>query len=71
MRNLKAIKGGAENVGELNLEIRRKMDHAMPAVWLIWFLVFAASLLSVLNLKVPAGQEYIFRKTTAAVSPQR
>lgn len=63
LRNLKAIKAGAKNMGELNTEIRRKMNQAMPAVWIVWILVFAASLISVLNLKAPPGQEYIFRKT--------
>ncbi len=67
LRNLKAIEAGAENVDELNREIKSKMDQAMPAVILIWILVFAASLISVLNLKVPKGQEYIFRKTQAQV----
>ncbi len=69
--NLKAIKAGAENVDELNREIRSKMDKAMPAVFLIWVLVFAASLISVLNLKAPKGQEYIFRKTEAQVEMQK
>ena len=65
LRNLKLIKDGAENVDELNTEIKKKMNQAMPAVWLVWILVFAASLISVLNLKAPKGQEYIFRKTEA------
>ncbi len=63
LKNLKLIKAGAENTGELNNEIKTKMNQAMPAVWLVWILVFAASLISVLNLKAPKGQEYIFRKT--------
>ena len=63
LTNLKAIKDGAENADELNHEIKRKMNKAMPAVFLIWILVFSASLLSVLNIKTPKGQEYIFRKT--------
>lgn len=67
LKNLQAIKAGAENVDELNHEIKSRMNQAMPAVWLIWMLVFAASLISVLNLKVPKGQEYIFRKATARV----
>lgn len=67
LKNLKAIKSGAENVDELNHEIKSKMNQAMPAVWLIWILVFAASLISVLNLKAPKGQEYIFRKTDAVI----
>ncbi|MBS1797728.1 MAG: hypothetical protein JSS81_28150 [Acidobacteria bacterium] len=65
LKNLKAIKAGAENADELNREIKTRMNQAMPAVWLIWILVFAASLISVLNLKAPKGQDYIFRKTAA------
>lgn len=72
LKNLKAIKSGATNVGELNVEIRQRMDQAMPAVWLIWALVFAASVVSLLNLKTPQGQEYIFRKTaTELTAPAR
>jgi hypothetical protein len=71
LKNLKAIKAGAENVDELNQEIKAKMNQAMPAVWLVWFLVFAASLISVLNLKVPQGQEYIFRKTETKIEMQK
>lgn len=67
LRNLKAIKAGAENTDQLNAEIKSKMNQAMPAVWLIWILVFAASLISVLNLKAPKNQEYIFRKGVVAV----
>lgn len=63
LRNLKAIKEGAENVAELNCEIKTNMNRAMPAVMLIWFLVAFVSILSVLNLKTPTDQEYIFRKT--------
>lgn len=71
LRNLKAIKEGAENIDELNAEIKSKMNQAMPAVWLVWILVFAASLLSVLNLKAPKDQEYIFRKTEAAQTSRK
>ena len=67
LKNLKAIKAGAENVSELNAEIKSRMNQAMPFVFLIWALVFAASLISVLNLKAPKGQEYIFRKDAAKV----
>lgn len=67
LKNLKAIKDGAANPDELNAEIRSKMNRAMPAVWLVWILVFAASLISVLNLKTPKNQEYIFRKTVAVI----
>jgi len=71
IKNLKTIKAGAENVDELNTEIRVKMNQAMPAVWLVWALVFAASLISVLNLRAPKGQEYIFRKMEAAQTQQK
>ena len=71
LKNLKAIKDGAENVDELNAEIKKKMNQAMPAVWLVWMLVFAASLISVLNLKAPKGQEYIFRKNETVVERQK
>lgn len=65
LRNLNAIQGGAENVDELNNEIRNNMNRAMPAVFLIWILVFGLSVLSLLNLKNPEGQEYFFRQTAA------
>jgi hypothetical protein len=65
LRNLKAIKEGAKNVAELNREIKTNMNRAMPAVLLIWILVAFVSILSVLNLKTPSDQEYIFRKTAA------
>jgi len=65
LRNLQAIVGGAKNVDDLNSEIRRNMDRAMPAVFLVWTLVFVISVLSLLNLKTPKNQEYIFRKTAA------
>jgi len=70
LRNLKAIKAGAENIAELNLEIKSKMNQAMPAVFLVWILVFAASLISVLNLKAPPNRDYIFRRTQATVESQ-
>ena len=71
LRNLKAIKDGADNIDELNREIKKKMNQAMPAVWLVWLLVFVASLISVLNLRSPQGQDYIFRKSAAAQTQQR
>ena len=71
LKNLKLIRDGAENVDELNAEIKSKMNIAMPAVFLIWFLVFAASLISVLNIKTPKDQEYIFRKTVSQVEFKR
>ncbi len=69
LRNLQALAGGADNVDELNGEIRRNMDRAMPAVFLVWVLVFAISVLSLLNLKTP-DQEYIFRKTPAEMEAE-
>jgi hypothetical protein len=63
LRNLEAMDRGAPDVDELNRQIRSAMDRAMPAVFLVWVLVFSVSALSLLNLKTPAGQEYIFRKT--------
>jgi hypothetical protein len=65
LRNLKAMEAGAENVDELNQQIRRNMNRAMPAVFLVWALVFFLSVLSLLNLKNPPDQEYFFRKTVA------
>jgi hypothetical protein len=62
LRNLNAIKSGAPNVDELNAQIAGNMNKAMPAVFLVWALVFVISALSMLNLKSPKGQEYIFRK---------
>lgn len=70
LRNLKAMQAGATNIDELNLEIKTKMNKAMPAVFLIWILVFAASLISVLNLKAPRDQEYIFRRTPISQTPK-
>ena len=65
LRNLAAMREGATNVDELNHEIRRDMNRAMPAVFLIWALVFGLSVLSLLNLKNPPDQEYFFRRTVA------
>ena len=65
LRNLQAIAGGTGDTDALNREIRHTMDKAMPAVFLVWTLVFVISVLSMLNLKTPQGQEYIFRKTAA------
>jgi hypothetical protein len=62
LRNLRAIQAGAPNAAELNAQIKGNMDKAMPAVFLVWALVFAISVLSMLNLKAPQGQQYIFRK---------
>ena len=71
LRNLKAIKSGAENVDALNAEITQKMNRAMPAVWLVWLLVFVTSLISVLNLRAPKGQDYIFRKSEVVQTQQQ
>ena len=68
LRNLRAIEQGAPNVAELNAQIKRNMNKAMPAVFLVWGLVFAISVLSMLNLKAPQGQRYIFRKLPGETS---
>ncbi len=68
LKNLKAIKAGAPNVDELNAEIKRHMNIAMPAVFVVWALVIAISVLTLLNLKVPEGQEYIFRTASVTVT---
>jgi uncharacterized membrane protein len=73
LRNLKAIKAGSENVDELNHQIKHHMNIAMPAVFVVWALVIAISILTLLNLKVPEGQEYFFRDTavvSTVESPQ-
>lgn len=66
LRNLKAIKAGAPNVDELNAEIKRHMNVAMPAVFVVWVLVIVISVLSLLNLKAPPDREYIFRTSDAS-----
>jgi len=71
LRNLKAIEAGAENVDELNYEIKRNMNIAMPAVFVVWALVIAISVLTLLNLKAPEDQEYIFRSTSVATSVEQ
>ena len=71
LANLRAIRDGAENPDELNCEIRRTMNVAMPAVFLVWVLVFAVSVLSLLNVKTPEGQEYFFRKTATEIEAER
>ncbi len=68
LRNLQAIKDGAENVDELNYQIKHHMNIAMPAVFVVWALVIAISVLTLLNLKQPEDQEYIFRKTAVDVT---
>jgi len=68
LRNLKAIEAGATNVDELNHQIKHHMNIAMPAVFVVWGLVIAISVLTLLNLKAPEGQEYIFRKTAVSAT---
>jgi len=63
LRNLEAIERGAPDPAALNRQIRRHMNFAMPVVFLVWILIIVLSILSLLNLKTPEGQEYIFRKT--------
>ncbi len=65
LRNLRAIEAGEGDPDRLNHEIRHSMNRAMPAVFLVWVLVFVISVISLLNLKTPPDQEYIFRKTAA------
>ena len=68
LRNLRKIEAGATNVDELNHQIKHHMNIAMPAVFVVWALVIAISVLTLLNLKAPEGQEYIFRKTAVTTS---
>lgn len=63
LRNLRKIEAGAPNVDELNHQIKHHMNIAMPAVFVVWALVIAISVLTLLNLKAPEGQDYIFRRT--------
>ncbi len=60
LRNLEAMKKGATNVDELNGQIERDMNRAMPWVFLIWVLIIAMTLVSVLNLKCPHCHQLIF-----------
>jgi predicted nucleic acid-binding Zn ribbon protein len=62
LRSLEAIKAGGD-ADALNREIKRNMNFAMPVVFLVWILIIVLSVLSLLNLKTPPDQEYIFRKT--------
>jgi hypothetical protein len=71
LRNLEAMRDGAANTKELNDQIRRHMNVAMPVVFAVWILIIAISVLSLLNLKTPPGQEYIFRKTAAEIGAAR
>lgn len=66
LKNLKLIKEGAPNVDELNHQIKHHMNIAMPAVFVVWILIVVISVLTLLNLKAPEGQELIFRRTAAA-----
>jgi uncharacterized membrane protein len=60
LRNLEAMKKGATNTDELNGQIERDMNRAMPWVFLIWVLIIAMSLVSVLNIKCPHCHQLIF-----------
>jgi uncharacterized membrane protein len=71
LRNLRKIEAGAPNVDELNHQIKHHMNIAMPAVFVVWGLVIAISVLTLLNLKVPEGQEYFFRKTAVTTSVEQ
>lgn len=71
LRNLRQIEAGAPNVDELNRQIKRSMNIAMPAVFVVWALVIAISILTLLNLKAPEGQEYIFRKTAISTTVEQ
>ncbi len=71
LRNLEAIRDGDGDVDERNRAIKRTMNVAMPAVFLVWVLVFVVSVISLLNLKTPEGQEYFVRKTAAEIEPER
>lgn len=70
LKNLKLIKEGAPNVDELNYQIKHHMNIAMPAVFVVWILIVVISVLTLLNLKAPEGQELIFRQTAVAVSSE-
>jgi len=67
LRHLEAMRDGDTNKDERNRQIRRNMNVAMPVVFLVWALLIALSVLSLLNLKTPEDQEYIFRRTAAEV----
>lgn len=61
LRNLKAIKAGAANVPELNAQIKRDMNWAMPWVFLIWILITVMIVISVFNAKCPHCNNFILR----------
>jgi hypothetical protein len=71
LRNLRALEAGASNVAELNAQIKGNMNKAMPAVFLVWALVFTISAISMLNLKTPRSQQYIFRKVPGETGYRR
>ena len=71
LRNLEAIRDGAENRAELDRQIKRHMNLAMPVVFLVWILIIVLSAVSLLNLKTPTDQEYIFRKTVSERAADR
>ncbi|MBK5255453.1 MAG: hypothetical protein JJE39_05420 [Vicinamibacteria bacterium] len=61
LRNLKAIKGGAANFPELNDQIKRDMNWAMPWVFLIWTLITGMIVISAFNAKCPHCNNFILR----------
>lgn len=61
LRNLKAIKAGAADVPDLNDQIKRDMNWAMPWVFLIWILIAAMMVISVFNAKCPHCHNFILR----------
>ncbi len=61
LRNLKAIKAGAASVPELNAQIKRDMNWAMPWVFLIWALIMVMIVISVFNAKCPHCNNFILR----------
>ncbi len=61
LRNLKAIKAGAGNVPELNDQIKRDMNWAMPWVFLIWTLITVMIVISVFNARCPHCNNFILR----------
>ena len=70
LRNLEAIRQGAADAEALNHEIKRHMNFAMPVVFLVWILIVVMSVVSLLNLKSPTDQEFIFRKTAIEIGRQ-
>lgn len=61
LRNLKAIKAGADDVPGLNGQIKRDLNWAMPWVFLIWSLITVMIGISVFNAKCPHCNNFILR----------